>query len=351
MRLSNNSRTTRNGQAPSRGAAKSAELPFRCKPRPAACALTRALLAAALLWPLAGQELKTNPLAELRELEPAADEPYRLGAGDEIQIDAPGRPELTGKHVLGPDGRITLAVTGPLLLAGLTREEAAALIARAESRLYTDLEVTVRVDKYSSNRILLLGRVAQPGVLYFDRPPTLLEVLTRSGLQPAQDGSSDPLPNRCAIFRGKDRVFWIEVRRLLDEATPMADIRLRANDIVYVPGDQEEYVSVLGEVSHPGAVRLRRDITLADVIARAGGLTESASSKTIRVISASNGTARDVAFSDIVSPGHAFEWTLHKGDIVYVPPRQLAKVGYVLRQFGPAGSFLMFGTLFGSSSH
>src|ERR1017187_4053307 len=38
MLLSNNSRTTRNGQAPSRGAAKSVGL-LRCKLRPAACAL------------------------------------------------------------------------------------------------------------------------------------------------------------------------------------------------------------------------------------------------------------------------------------------------------------------------
>jgi Cys-tRNA(Pro)/Cys-tRNA(Cys) deacylase len=56
--LSSNSRTTRNGQAPSRGAAKSAESPSRCKPRPEACALSAETVAAKAGLP-AGQVFKT----------------------------------------------------------------------------------------------------------------------------------------------------------------------------------------------------------------------------------------------------------------------------------------------------
>ena len=290
--------------------------------------------------------LKRDAALDLRELEPASDEPYRLGAGDEITIEVSGRSELTGRHVLGPDGRITIAVAGALTLAGHTRDGAAAAIAKVLGTYYSDPKVTVRVDRYSSNRILLLGRVSQPGVLHFDRPPTLIEVLTRGGPAPAVEGAAQAMPARCAVFRGRDKVFWIDLRRLLEEAGGMADIRLRADDVVYVPADQEEYVSVLGEVNHPGAVLLRRDTTLADVLARAGGLSEAAAKK-VRMISATTGDVREISMNDVLDPSKASEVSLRNGDIVYVPARNLSRIGYVLRQLGPAGTLLMFGALLG----
>src|ERR1700727_1541883 len=48
----------------------------------------------------------------IADSEPAANEEYTLGAGDEINLDFPGRTELTGKHTIGPDGRITLPLAG-----------------------------------------------------------------------------------------------------------------------------------------------------------------------------------------------------------------------------------------------
>jgi polysaccharide export outer membrane protein len=287
-------------------------------------------------------QLLENPLQALRELEPPADEPYRLGPGDEVFIEVLGRAELTGRHTVGPDGRVTLPAVGVTSLAGMTREDAAQHIAKALSSLYSGLVVTLRVDKYSANRILLLGRVAQPGVLYFERPPTLLEVLTRAGPMPASEGAAEPLPQRCAIYRGRDRVFWLDMRRLLNEASALADVRLRANDIVYVPGDQDDFVSVLGEVHHPGAIKLRRETTITDVLAMAGGLTDAAATKSIRLIHRDSGKTMIVALDKMLTPENSLEAALRRGDIIYVPRRNLAKVGYVLQQFGPGAGFAMF---------
>ena len=65
--------------------------------------------------------LKPNPLETLRNFEPAADEEYRLGKGDEITVDFAGRPDMQAKLIVGPDGRITLPLAGDVMLAGLTR--------------------------------------------------------------------------------------------------------------------------------------------------------------------------------------------------------------------------------------
>ena len=56
--------------------------------------------------------LTPSPMAQLKSLEPPSDEEYQLGGGDELTLEFAGRPEISGKHVVGPDGRITLPSGG-----------------------------------------------------------------------------------------------------------------------------------------------------------------------------------------------------------------------------------------------
>ncbi len=126
-------------------------------------------------------ELKPNPMTALRDFEGPDKDDYELGRGDEISIDFGGRPELNSKRIVGPDGRISIAPAGSIVVADKTREQAAQAIAAAMSTYYSWLSVTVGVDKYTSNRVLLLGAVDHPGIIRFDQRPTLLEVLTQGG--------------------------------------------------------------------------------------------------------------------------------------------------------------------------
>jgi len=125
--------------------------------------------------------LQTNPQLALREFEPAENQEYELGRGDAISIDFGGRPEMSSKQIVGPDGMITLPMAGSIAVADKTRPQAAQAIIAALTPYYQHLNVTVGVDKYTSNQVLLLGAVEHPGVLTFDRPPTLLEAVSRGG--------------------------------------------------------------------------------------------------------------------------------------------------------------------------
>src|SRR5438309_5388479 len=49
-----------------------------------------------------------TPLEILEQFEAPADEAYVLAGGDEITIEVWGRPELSGRQTIGPDGKITL---------------------------------------------------------------------------------------------------------------------------------------------------------------------------------------------------------------------------------------------------
>ena len=62
---------------------------------------------------------------------------------------------------------------------------------------YANLSAQVTVTKYTANRILVLGDVTTPGMVTFDGTPTLLEALTRSGLETrAGQGSEDNADSR-----------------------------------------------------------------------------------------------------------------------------------------------------------
>jgi polysaccharide biosynthesis/export protein len=289
-------------------------------------------------------QLKLSPTKSLQKFEPAINEEYELGSGDEISLDFPGHPELGGKKIVGPDGRITLSLVGPLSVADENRTEVAKLVVDALSPYYKDITVTVNVDKYGSNRVIVLGSVQHPGVLYFDNAPTLLDVIARSGLLSASASTTggpstgptgppvhDGIPERCAIYRGNDQVVWVNLKQMLQSGNSMADLRLRRNDIVFVPAEQEVFVSVLGDVQHAGAIPLTSQSTLASVLAQAGGLGEGAGSN-IQVIQPSIGKTTTIPFKTLLTLNGTDEVKLQPGDVVFVPKSGFYKTTYVIQR-------------------
>lgn len=280
--------------------------------------------------------LKPNPIEAMRKFEPPADEEYRLGKGDEITLDFPGRPEMQAKLVIGPDGRITLPLAGDIMLAGLTRVEAAQAIVKALSPYYANLAAQVTVTKYTANRVLVLGAVEHPGPIEFDGTPTLLEAVTRGGLPLVGPDKRPQIPDRCAIYRGSDQVLWVQLKELIDSGNPLADLRLRRDDVIYIPDPSERFVSVLGAVEHPGAVPLMSNSTLASVIAAVGGVSDKAGSKPrVQIVDPSSGTSRMVAFDDLINPNKSLEVTLKPGEIVYVPTSGFYRATYYLERLNP----------------
>jgi len=297
-------------------------------------------------------DLKTNPAVALREFEPPVNQEYELGRGDVISIDFGGRPELNSKQVVGPDGKITLPLAGSIPVADKTREQAAEVVVASLQPFYSRLNVTVGVDKYTSNQVLLLGAVEHPGPQSFDRAPTLLEVVTRGGAiggaRPSNMGNNgsynvtaaalpaiSAVPERCAIYRGSDKVIWVELKKLLDSGDALADLRLKRDDIVYVPSSAERYVSVLGQVQHPGALQLDDTTTLPKLLSLAGGLTKEAGfNPDVQIIQPGTGKTRTIAMKQLLSAGK-IDITLHSGDIVYVPMSGFNKLGYVVEKLSP----------------
>ena len=284
--------------------------------------------------PLQEPSLQRHPLG-IEDSQPDAHEEYLLGAGDDITVSVAGRPELSGTHIVGPDGRITLPVVGSVLVGEKSRDDAARNIDDTLGKYYSgSMSSTVEVLKYGSNHILLLGAIEKPGVITFDQPPSLLEAITRGGpvLNPDKTVQT---ARKCIIYRGDNQVMNVNISERFDGRRALNDIRLRRNDIVYIPENQESLISVLGEVTRPGPVRLQQNSTLISLLADAGGVTEKAGNPIIQIVEPSTGRVQTIKFRELLTLHGGSDVTLHDGDIVFVPRSGIAKAGFFVQQIAP----------------
>ncbi|MCP9759252.1 polysaccharide export protein [Aquitalea sp. S1-19] len=277
----------------------------------------------------------------LAELDSGADQVYRLAEGDQLQVTVWNRPELSGKQTLGPDGQLSLPVAGTLKLAGETRESAAALVHTTLAGFYKHPAVYIGVEQYAGNRVTVLGRVQNPGVQQFDRPPSLLETLARAGALPVIDKQATL--TRVAVFRGRDRIIWIDLKKLLNRGMLVNNIRLKANDLVYIPDSFDTLVYVLGAVHKPGAYRLTPDMSLLDALSQAGGPNDDSAPEKIAIYRPSKQAASAAPLEMLLTRKEMVNYALEEGDVVFVPKNNIAEAGYVIRQLIPGLSILTLG--------
>jgi len=232
------------------------------------------------------------------------------------------------------------------MLAGKTRKEAGKLIDTLLAPYYTNLQAQVTVTKYTANKVLVLGAVERPGEVTFDGAPTLLEALSRGGLATGPNKAAQ-IPERCAIYRGQNEVVWVDLKKLIDSGNALADLRLRRDDVVYVPNGGERFVSVLGQVQHPGAIPLTSTSTLASVLAEAGGFAGPAGNKPhIQIVDPETGTSVIISTNDLLNPDKALEVIPKPGEIIFVPQSGLYRATYVVERLSPlitAGALVTVG--------
>lgn len=276
---------------------------------------------------------------ELALLEESVDPIYLLGSGDAIRVQVFGRPELSGRHVVGPDGRVTLPLAGDVKVTELSRDDARVLMEQQLKTFFTHPHVTLAVEEYTSNQVTVLGRVERAGVQKFAHPPTLAEVLAGAGAMPILDKQASL--TRCAIMRGRDKLIWVDLKALL-AGDPAYNLRMKKGDIVFLPDSSETSVYVLGQVAKPGPYRLTQRMTVLDALAQAGGATEDSRPNEIGLYRAGVQKTEVLSFADLTDPSRAKNYALEDGDVIFLPRSRMGEFGYLMRQLGPGLSVLNF---------
>ena len=150
------------------------------------------------------------------------------------------------------------------------------------------------------NRINISGAVFRPGSY------ELTEGLTLSGLiKKAQGVTEDYYSNRGLIIRLQDNLSPINLSFNVDEVLKgNNDITLHREDQVIIQNitsmRQKRIVQIMGEVQKPGEFDFSDNMTLKDLIFKAGGFTEAASESFIELARRHNYTEANQVSDEIV---------------------------------------------------
>lgn len=134
-----------------------------------------------------------------------------------------------------------------------------------------------------TNRLEVRGAVYRPGIYQLSGEINTVRAL----ITEAKGLMGDAFTNRAVLKREREdltsEIISVDVRGIMAGSTP--DIPLQKNDILYIPSihDLKDYgdVTIYGEVARPDRYTYSDNMTLEDLIIRAGGLLEAAS--TVRV--------------------------------------------------------------------
>lgn len=246
----------------------------------------------------------------------AAEEPrlYVVGPSDVLAVTVYNQPQLTGKYVVEADGMFTFPLLGRIKGGGLTLS---ALQNQLRDRLaggyLKDPQVSVVVDQYRSQQIFVMGEVRQPGGFQLTGPLTLMEALARAGSVTENAGfealivrsGNGATPHDAAAGEaGAPSAQAIRVDlRSLQSGTLSQNLALWPGDTVVVP--RAEPVVVSGQVKAAGEYVLRRPMTVRQVIALAGGVTERGSTRRIQILRLVDGVETTISadLKDPVRPG------------------------------------------------
>lgn len=203
---------------------------------------------------------------------------YVIGDGDELQISVWGNPEISlPSATVRPDGKISIPALGDVKASGLTPMELTDVLVKEMAKVVKTPIVTVIVSRMTNYRIVVMGKGSPAGISILTRETSLLEFLAQLGsLDNADLGNAYLVRDKKTIKKG----FY----QLYKNGDFSQDMILEPNDILFIPDNFEDRISVIGEVAKPATTTYREGLTILDVILSVGGFTEFASQNDVEII-------------------------------------------------------------------
>lgn len=240
----------------------------------------------------------------------------KFGPGDLLEVSVYNVPELATKARVSNSGEIYLPLIDYVHVAGLTQEEAQALIEKRleDGGFVRNPHVTIFVDEAESQGVTLLGEVAKPGIYPDTADHKLYEVLSEAG------GFTAVASRKIAILRkGKPDPIRIDLpRNLADDLSGNVDVL--PGDTITIP--RAPVIYVVGDVGRPsGLVVDNGTMTVLQALALAGGTNHTAKLGGVRIIrktSSGSMTETRVPLKKIIE-AKAPDVTLDADDILFVP--------------------------------
>ena len=207
---------------------------------------------------------------------------YVLGVGDNLFIDVFGESESYFNGEINPDGSLIIENIGPVLLNGLTINEAKDKLISKLVPIYTGLSskrtnLNLSLGTPRSIRVNIIGEVNLPGTYTLSALNTAFNAIYVAG------GINENATLRnIKIFRNNKLEEIIDLYKYLNSGDGSNNLRLENDDLILV-GAYENRVEVIGSVKKPGIYEIKDSESFNDLINYFGGFKERAFINSIKL--------------------------------------------------------------------
>jgi polysaccharide biosynthesis/export protein len=260
------------------------------------------------------QSLSSSSRGDSRSLP--GDSDVTLGIGDLIEVTVFGVPELTTKNRVSGTGEVYLPLIDYVHVAGLTPDEAQALIQKRleDGGFVRSPHVSIFVGEAASQSITVMGEVARPGPYAAIGNRRLFDIISAAG------GLTDKAGRNVTIeHRGKpEQRVELQLSLNLAEDT-QNNVEVFAGDTIIV--SRAGIIYVVGSVERPSGFRIEdNSLTVLKALALAGGGTRTANLNKARILRETPNGIQEIAVKlKKVLYAKAPDVALVKGDVLFVP--------------------------------
>ncbi len=298
------------------------------------------------LWPILAWLQCCFALSLALSFSAVASDQTTLRAGDALYLSLPGESTLNITMPIKRNGKLLLPEVGEVYLQGLTLIEATEKVKTQLEEVLHDLSAFELILKERRLIISVLGYVKKPGNI--DLPPG-------SGIQAAITLAQGLIPGAQLDkmqVRRDGKVLTFDYKYYLDSGDSSKLPQLLSLDTIFVPasslmgnvqvdfdakyvsqnasGSDHQGVQVMGEVLNPGQFDWNENLTLFDLLTRAGGPNNKANLAGVKILSRDdkgNVTSRIFDMATFIEQGGALASIpqLQPKDTVIVPMVSQAK--------------------------
>jgi polysaccharide export outer membrane protein len=248
----------------------------------------------------------------------SAQEDYRLGPEDEIEIRVWSHEDLTRKVRVGLNGTISFPFVGEIKARGLSVQELQKELERLLGPNYiVDPHVSITVTEFKSQKYFVVGNVQKPGTYPLTKSIKVVEAIshaggisTGTGLKPtsgavaiivrAQPGEKTDQPRLPDKSPAAQKI-TVSISAALT-GDPKHNLEIKNGDTIYVP---QLTFYVTGEVKRPGRYPYEENMTVLMAVSTAEGFTDKASPRSTYIVREES-TAKQkikVKLEDSIQPG------------------------------------------------
>ncbi len=289
------------------------------------------------------QRSKLINLIRQRTTTGERDPSYRVGAGDEVEINVFDVPELNLTARVKDSGFINLPLVGGVSAAGKTEQELIEELTQRLGGFVRQPQVSVFISQYGSQKVAVVGAVEKPGNYPLKKGSNgILELLAEAGgvssragnylnIVPSGDsqGAAAGVETRARAAlaqmvaggtstNGRGVEISLDVVLGTSGGIPV-EVPIRGGDMIVVP--EAGTVTVEGEVQKAGAFDLGRKSSVLGALAAAGGITYGAKVDELEVVRDLGNEDKVHLILDLnrVISGEVRDIKLRNGDVVRVP--------------------------------